>query len=388
MDFKMVLKSNFSKHVFLSSTNPHILNLLLNLIQKKVIEREETLLVLEDKTSYTKDLIQNCISHCIEVVQWNELKNITYNFITLNSLSLQPNTAEIIIDCLNANYITTDRINILITDDEIDRWLKLYNIEGKLKVNKTALIDENVLKVLEQVDNYIAPYSTWGKPLENILNRKLNVIDAVLPFSVLDYKSQEQLEIFLNDRRKYKASNQYRILLFTRDQNLKKVFGIVTSYLSKYKEITTNKDITLGIWLPLSRKGTIFYTLIKSMIKLKKIPITLRLEQPVSSEQYALMLYEYDCLILQERGGFSTAKYFAENIGKLITLKDSFNDKTLNFDYGIKTFNNKTYLDALKNATTSSQKNEEEDINHFANMVSKRHDESFIILRNYWNSFK
>lgn len=376
------------KHAFLSTANPHIINLLLNLTQKEIIKREEILLVLDKETSNSKVLIQSCISHDIKAIHWNDLKNNSDKFITLNSLSLQPSTASIIVDCLTANYITADRISILITDDEVDRWLKLYSIQGRIEVNTAALIDENVLKVLEQVDNYIVPYRTWGKALENILDRKLNVVDAVLPFSVLDYKSQEQLKIFLNSRRKYKASNQYRILLFTRDQNLKKVFGIVTSYLSEYKEIITNKDITLGIWLPLSRKGTILYMLIKSMIKLRKIPITLRLEKPVSTEQYALMLYEYDCLILQERGGFSTAKYFAENIGKLITLKDSFNDKTLNFDYGIKTFNNKTYIDALKNATTSSYNNEEEDISQFANMLSKRHDESFIILRNYWNNFK
>lgn len=388
MELKMVINSYSNKHVFLSSTNPHILNLLLNLIQKKVIKREETLLVLLDKTSYTKDLIQNSISHYIEAVHWDELKNSTYNFITLNSLSLQPNTAEIIINCLNANYITADRISILITDDEIDRWLKLYNSEGKLKVNKTALIDENVLKVLSQVDNYIVPYITWGKPLENILDRKLNIVDAVLPFSVLDYKSQESLEALLYNREKSKVSSTYKILLFTKYQSPKRVFNILSSYLSGKVEIPPNSIITLGIWLPLNPKGLMLYMSLKAIVKLRKIPILLRLEQTISSKQYALMLYEYDCLVLQERGGFSTAKYFAENIGKLITLKGSFNDKTLTFDYGIKTFSSNTYTDALKEAVSSMHKNEEKEIRDFAIMLSKRHDDSFIILRNYWNSFK
>lgn len=126
---------------------------------------------------------------------------------------------------------------------------------------------------------------------------------------------------------------------------------------------------------------------LKALIKLKKLPILLKLEQPVSSEQYALMLHEYDCLILQERGGFSTAKYFAENVGKLITLKDSFNDKTLNVDYGIETFNSKSYVEAIKNAIITAQKNEVCSINRFASKLTKKNEESFDTLRNYWNSF-
>lgn len=386
----MTINSYLNKHVFLSSTNPHILNLLLNLIQKEVIKREETLLVLEKKTSYSQDLIQKCISHDIKAMYWSDIKNNAGSFITLNSLSLQPTNASIIVDCLAANYITADRVNILITDDEIDRWLKLYNTLGHIEVNTTALVDKNVLKILEQVNNYIVPYSTWGKPLENILNRKLNIIDAVLPFSVLDYKSQEQLEAFLSIRKKHIDTSECKILLFTKYLDSKKVFNIISSYLNTAKNLTVSNHFTLGIWLPLDKKGMLLYNLLNLMIKLKKIPIKLRIEQPVSTEQYALMLYEYDYLILQERGGFSTAKYFAENVGKLITLKDSFNDKTLTLDYAINTFSSKTYTEAINNAVNSAQVqiNESDSINSFSNLLAKRHNQSFNTLRNYWNSFK
>lgn len=386
----MTINSYLNKHVFLSGTNPHILNLLLNLIQKEVIKKEETLLVLEEKASYSQDLIEKCISHDIKAMYWNDIKNNAGNFITLNSLSLQPTNASIIVDCLAANYITADKVNILITDDEIDRWLKLYNTLGHIEVNTTALVDKNVLKILEQVNNYIVPYSTWGKPLENILNRKLNIIDAVLPFSVLDYKSQEKLEAFLSIRKKHIDTSECKILLFTKYLDSKKVFNIISSYLNTAKNLTVSNCFTLGIWLPLDKKGMLLYNLLNLMIKLKKIPIKLRIEQPVSTEQYALMLYEYDYLILQERGGFSTAKYFAENVGKLITLKDSFNDKTLTLDYAINTFSSKTYTEAINNAVNSAQvqSNESDDINSFSNLLAKRHNQSFNTLRNYWNSFK
>lgn len=385
----MTVNSYLNKHVFLSSSDPHILNLLLNLIQKQVLREEDVILVLEDKNSpHSKGLRKSCLLHNINAIYWVDFKNNASKFISLNSLSLQPTRAEIIVYCLNNKYITADRINILITDDEIDRWLKLYTIEGRLQVNKKALIDENVLEVLNKVDNYIVPYTTWGKPLENILDRKLNVIDAVLPFSVLDYESKKHLEIFLSTRKRHINTAEYKILLFTKYVGSKKVFNIVNSYLSSTIEVPNDKNIILGIWMPLDKKGMLLYNLLNLIVKLKNIPITLRLEQPVSSEQYALMLYEYDCLILQERGGFSTAKYFAENIGKLITLKDSFNDKTLTLDYRIKTFDSNTYIEALKEAVNSAQKKEEDNISKFANQLTKKHEESFDILRNYWNSFK
>lgn len=314
-------------------------------------------------------------------------REISFKPITLNSISLQPNTARVVIDLIEKDIVNVNQVNILITDDEVDRWLALYNKEGKIYCNSSALIDENVLKVLGMVNNYIAPYNTWGKTLEKILGRRINIIDAILPFSVLDYNSQEKLKVFLDSRKREKTSSTYKIMLFTKTKDPKKTFNIIASYLASRIETPPNLMITLGIWLPLRPKGMMLYMSLKALIRFKKLPINLRLERPVSSELYALMLHEYDCLILQERGGFSTAKYFAENVGKLITLKDSFNDKTLNLDYGVETFNSKTYVGAIKDAISTIKKDEENDLNRFAHRLTKRHKESFNILRDYLNSF-
>lgn len=376
------------KHVFLCGDISHIINLVLNLIQKEVLYKEDVFLLF-DNAKYQKHIIEAlCESYNIDFAYYEENKSILIQPLTLNSLSLQPNTARIISDFLGQEIVTVNQVNILITDDEVDRWLTLYNTEDQLRISSSALIDDKVLKVLRLVNNYITPYASWGKPLEMMLGRKLNIIDAVLPFSVLDYKSQESLEAFLYSRNKEKPPSGYRILLFTKQQSSKKVFNIIKSYLSGELQIPSNLIITLGIWLPLNPKGFMLYMSLKAIIKLRKLPILLRLEQPVSSEQYALMLYEYDCLILQERGGFSTAKYFAENVGKLITLKNSFNDKTLNIDYRIQTFNSENYVEAIKDAISSAQKNEENNISKFASQLTKKHEKSFDTLRNYWNSFK
>lgn len=383
----MMSKSLEKKHVFLSSASPHIINLILNLTQKLIISKNDVILLLGTVTPQSRHIEKLCELHGIDFIYYEKDKDLYIEPITLNSLSLQPNTARVIVDFIDRKIVDTNQVNILITDDEVDRWLKLYNETKSLKPDNKALIDDNALRVLKLVDNYITRYATWGKILENILDRKLKIIDAVLPFNVLDYKSQEHLEVFLNSRKRVRACSTYRILLFTKQQNQIKAFKIIKSYLSGNLEIPSSLIITLGIWLPLTPKGMMLFMSLKVLIRIKKLPIKLRLEQPVSSEQYALMLHEYDCLILQERGGVSTAKYFVENIGKLITLQDSFNDKTLNLDYGLETFNSKTYVDAIKDAISAAQKNEEDNISKFAHQLTKRHEESFNTLRDYWNNF-
>src|SRR5699024_4967797 len=112
------------------------------------------------------------------------------------------------------------------------------------------------------------PYTTWGKPLEKILGRRLNIIDAVIPFDVLDYGSQDCLEAFLNSRKRDKNLSTYKILLFTKPQNTRKVFNIIASYLSGRIEIPSNLDITIGTWLPLNPKGMMLYMSLKALIKL------------------------------------------------------------------------------------------------------------------------
>lgn len=383
----MLNKDLEKKHIFLSSANPHIINLILNLTQKLIISKNDVILLLDTVTPQSRHIEKLCKIHGIDFMYYEKNKDLYIEPITLNSFSLQPNTARIIVDFINRKIVDTNQVNILITDDEVDRWLKLYNETGSLKPDDKALIDNNVLKVLKLVDNYIARYATWGSLLESILGRKLNIIDAVLPFSVLDYNSQEKLNTFLDSRKREKNSSTYRIMMFTKPKDSKKTFNIIASYLASKIETPRDLIITLGIWLPLNPKGIMRYMSLKILIKLKKLPILLKLETPVSSELYALMLHDYDCLILQERGGVSTAKYFAENVGKVITLKDSFNDKTLNLDYGVETFNSKTYVGAIKDAIATIKEDEENDINRFAHRLTKRHEESFNILRDYWNNF-
>lgn len=376
------------KHAFISTANFHVINLLLNLIQRDIIEKSKLILIIDSKSDRGEEIINTCKANNITAFYWDEIKTTSQKFLTLNSISLQLSLAEIIVHCLNHNFITAGRTSILITDDEVTRWLNLYNNEGRLRVSKLAKIDNNVLKILNIVNNYITPYNSWGKYIESITGRKLNIIDAVIPFSAIDYNSQETIKRLVSERAKHRVSESCKVLLFTQPRDQRQTFNIVKGFLTKELEQTDKKPIVLGLWLHLNAKGLLYLSIIKILIKLKKLSITIKLEQKVSHEHYAMMLYDYDYLILQARGGFSTAKYFSENIGKVLTLKNSPNDQTLKLDYGVRTFSFDSFEDALKSALTSIQPRDDKNVLQFTQSLSKKNNDSLTILKKYWNSFQ
>lgn len=374
-----------NRHAFLSEADStHTINLILNLIYKEILKKTDILLILHGSVLSNKSIEDTCKNHDICVLRWEDIRWLKLSFLTLNPLSLLTSNSEIITYCINNKFVEPSSINILMQDDELDRWNKLYNKNGSLQVNDQALIDENVLKILQIVDNYVIPYNFLGKKLEGILGRKLNIIDAVLPFNVLDYHSQNVLEEFIDARKQSKNKNYYSILLYTKPGNMKNNFYTIALFLMKNKNITFNKKIIIGIWFGHGIKGAFFRKALSLLVKANNNSITIENHESLTHGQYFLMLHQYDCLILQSRGGFSTAKYFAEKVGKVITLTDSPNDLCFRQNYGINTFCCKTLMTALEYAIESSQVDETEKINNYISAINKRHDSSFKLLQNFW----
>jgi len=375
------------KHIFLAHSNCRfICNLLINLINKKVIDKSSILLVVYDEISTHSPMRKKCLIEDLELIEWKELKGKELSFLTLNSLSLQYMTAEIIIDCIDLRYVETSKVNILITDDEVDRWHKSYALNGHLKISNTSITNQNVLNVLNIVDNYIVPYNPLGKKLEEIVGRKLNIIDAVLPFTILNYDTQSDLEKFVSKKDKVKDENEYKVLVYTKpwSQNTSaKWFLTILLDLIRNKDYCLNKKITLSVWFDFNLRGFLLFKTLVFITKIKKMPITLDFKKALSADQYFLMLHDHDCLILQERGGFSTAKYFAEKIGKVITLTDSFNYLSFKSDYNIDIDNAIDMKNALKTALKCG---DHKNFKKFSSLIVQRNNESLQVLREHWDS--
>lgn len=380
------MSNNYNnKHTFLSgATSPHAVSLILNLIYKKVLEKSNILLIIHGDVLSDKSIEDTCRAHGIDVIRWEDAKSYKLSFFTLNPLSLLTTNSNIIAYCIDNNFVKPSDINILMQDDELDRWSQLHNETGSLQVNKSALIDKDVLSVLEVVDNYVVPYDYLGEKLEVILGRQLNIIDAVLPFNVLDYNSQNILESFLDARKQSKSKSNYKILVHTKPGEVKNDFYAVAMYILKNKNIKYDNKITLGLWFGSSLKGVIYRKALTMLIRKTGSPITIEIHKYLSHGQYLLMLHQYDCLILQSRGGFSTAKYFAEKVGKVITLTNSPNDLTFKRDYKIDTYNSKSLSSALQDAIGTSQVDRVKELTSYSKAIVERHNRSIKVLQEFW----
>lgn len=381
-----------NKHVFLSeASSTHTLNLILNLISEDILVIDDILMILFSAFPNKINNKESLIKHGVEVLMWEEVKDLDITFKTLNPLSLTPWNSEIICYFLDHNYIDSSAVNIIMQDDEIDRWNKLYNVNNHLEISSSALIDKDVLRILKHVDNYIVPYKTWGSILEKIVGRQLNIIDVVVPFNVIDYSSQKTLEHFISSRTLSKVSNHYKVMVFTKPTgrySLLKSIKVLSSYLFKHNIVIPHDiKITFSLWGAMDPEIGLIVKVLNNIFRKRKIHIEIQLIQPVSHGQYFLMLYDYDCLILQPRGGFSTAKYFAEKIGKVITISDSLNDLTFKQEYGINTFNSPTLEFAIKMAIESIQLDNSEKITTHSELIKRKHDISFKKLKEYWKSF-
>lgn len=380
-----------NKHVFLSeSSSTHTLNLILNIINKDILKIDDVLVILYSTYPATIDNKSSLKKNEVNVLMWEDARNLEISFKTLNCLSLNSNNSGIICYFLDKNYVGNLSVNILIQDDEVDRWCKLFDKDNKLNVSEAALIDINTLKVLQEVDNYIVPYNTWGLKLENILGRKLNIIDVIIPFNLIDYSSQEILEKFISSRKTLKVNNNYKIMVFTKPTGTEtpiRVLKFLSSYVSKPHNYFSSKEITISLWGSMSLQVVFLTKLLNKLFRKLRIAINITLLDPVPHAQYFLTVNDYDCLILQPRGGFSTAKYFAEKVGKVITITNSLNDLTFKQDYQINTFNSPTLESAIDMAIESANIDDSERLSSYSASIKTKHTMSFKTLKNYWKNF-
>lgn len=383
------MESYNKKHAFLAEASSlHTLNVILNLVSKEILKRSDIVLILYGNTSSEKSIVSKAKLYDLEILIWDDIKDSNIQFLSLNPYSLHSLNSGIINECIEKGFVLASNIHFLMQDDEIDRWNKIFSKHGKLVEDESAYVDSNVINILNKVDTYIVPYNPWGSILEKVLGRRLKIIDAVIPFSVIDYDSEEIFDRFLEARKvKINNNNNRKILLYTKpvsNREIVKVYTALINIILKNKINTSAPSITLSMWNSSSKKLCFMPTLLMTLIATTKSNINVEFKKLMTQEQYLLTLHEHDCLVLQARGGFSTAKYFAEKVGKVITLKGSLNDLSLQQDYGITTLNFSSIEDAIIAAIDLIDFKHTQENKEFKSKLIQRHNESYSKLKDFW----
>jgi len=328
-------------HLFiLAATNMHSYPFLQYITDMCGVKRE-TLKVLFFDIDSEEKLPSQYILEGIDIYYSKDWKDTSIyadvKNITTNSLSSFKGQAEFIHKIFDQNLAIYDQLIIRITDDETDRWNKIYdNNDGILTISNKAHVDKFTLSILEQASRFICLYRPWGKTLEKILDRKLeiyNISILVDPFAHAGTYNFYTSVLRPSVRKQTESSKVIRVLIHTKSTPINKVLDILYkdlfSFIIHNGDLLNSRVLEVSLWWPTSiRSMPAFHLAIGSVVllaKLKNIKIRFSFINSMPTEVYYSFLSSVHILVAQNRGGLG-AIFEASKIGSIVVFnKDSYN---------------------------------------------------------------
>jgi len=225
---------------------------------------------------------------------------------TITSMSLSSYNSWLINKLIKTDESILDKYYIFITDDEVDRWKSICAKNGELIADDTKFMTKDDVEILKKVKNMIALKIVFEPVISKILNRKINFINTGVIFDTLEFKKHLQLEALLSG---YQVNNEFKILYGTKGvtkESIKEFY----KFVSKLK--LNNKKISFVIFArhPLKIILLELIRLYLRIFKNKNFGINyLNHTDPLT---YTCIVMSCSHIILQDRGGASTAKLFAK----------------------------------------------------------------------------
>ncbi|MEZ9477058.1 hypothetical protein AB4172_18265 [Vibrio splendidus] len=312
-------------HLFLCPDNNVFSGLFIDALVNKVGIKSCDITVVFFKTKVDKVSISNDIPgvHYLDYESsGNELfksaKTITY--FSLNSFN-----SSVVRDVMQISHDMKDKMYMLLTDDELERWILCYEKHGKLIVDKKSNLSKDCLWVINNQENVIALKSAfYGKLSKFISSSVLNVINSSVIFDTMPSKSIESLARVVNLEFTVKEN---LILIGSKPNafNFNELKSIIRSFVRKG---VNNNSKFIVIWSNKQwRQRVLFEMYILFLNKVKKENIDLSIITSTPSLLYTTMVMSSTHLILQNRGGVSSARLFMKwGQGKVCIEKGSPNE--------------------------------------------------------------
>lgn len=260
----------------------------------------------------------------IGIESLSEAKSLT--FMSLNEWNSP--IAKRIID---ARDDLIGKIHIFITDDEVDRWKKNYTANGRLVEDLSLHISADCIYVLGRVKFFIAPRPYFHQKIREVSNRgDIEFVDASIVFDVLPHEYSEMMRRIFCENLEYGGGN-YRVLVGTKGYSWKEFLKFLNNPVFQKHAPNTNFFCFVS---PGRRLFVEMFGLYNRMRGRSFFNITYLV--PMSPQMYNAMLASCTHLILQDRGGASTARLFAKwGRGRIAVRKNSPNHIFLEECYGV-----------------------------------------------------
>lgn len=295
-----------NKHIFFMNDADKFTNLFIDsLLNKLGMNSNDIVVVLFPINDSFNDNIEK-IPYLKYFEYSDEILKILFNVKSLTFMSLNKWNATIIKNIINIG-VSLDKIYIYITDDEISRWNSSYNKFSKLIENNNTHLSQDVLYVMKQLKNFIVPREYFYEILVTLLERDtFSIINASVIFDILPYRESNKLcsllenkNIIKNEFKKVMIGTKHNSFSVLNTINILKSFSRLNLH-SQYEFIysgSVGRRILVDIYVLFVRK-------------IKRQRITISYNSNMSSLLYNTLLGSITYIILQPRGGASSARLF------------------------------------------------------------------------------
>ncbi|MEZ8688546.1 hypothetical protein AB4258_08220 [Vibrio splendidus] len=258
---------------------------------------------------------------------FNNAKTITYFSLSCFNSTFVKQVIELGCDIEQKTYM-------FITDDEVERWLKCIEKHGAIVEDQSLYLSADDVWVLGLQRNFITLDSVFRSKLETVLgSTDIKIIDAGVVFDILPTKSSVSLE---KSVRLDMPSLKPRIMLGTKPSafSYKEIKSMLTEFVATGAHVNSSFIV---MWPKKQWRTRVMLELYLFYLrKVKKQVVDLSMVTSLPPLAYTALVMSATHLVLQPRGGASTARLFAKwRRGAILTSKESYNFGLFNQVYGI-----------------------------------------------------
>ena len=319
------MKPYDNKHVFLVSNTDVFSPLYLDALLYKVNIPPESICVVYFKSNTSVVDEPNKIDGIKYISFFDADKSIFISAKTITYFSLSTLNSLYVRKVLELDSSIKDKCYMFITDDEVDRWLKCIVQHGYIKPDDKLMISDNDVWVLGQQQLFITVESTFRNKLNQVLGREnYQIVDSSVVFDTLPTKSAQGLALSVLDDEKNKRN---MVLLGTKPNAFE--YQDIKKMLHAFVTRGVNKDFKFVVMWPAKqwRKRILLDLYLFYLHKVKKQPIDISILTSLPPLAYTSMVMSCTHLVLQPRGGASTARQLMKwGQGKVCVAKGSYNE--------------------------------------------------------------
>lgn len=235
---------------------------------------------------------------------------------SITVMSLTCKNSWLVNSLLDLSSCLLSRLYLFITDDEVDRWSYVYNKNGVLIEDEKRLIGPDDLVVLSKINYFIAKETTFKPLISKVLERDVDIIDCGIVFDTLPVKSHSMLDELLIDN---PSSRSVKLLYGTKGMPTGEVVNFLLLCTKLAKKI--NKfNLVLLSQNPFKIMLFELFRLSMKVFKKKTLHIDyLNITDPFT---YTVNVMSCSHIVLQGRGGASTARTFVKLGRGILCIKD------------------------------------------------------------------